>query len=60
MLTAVGAGIGFSLFLDFFSSPARQNINKQASAFFKPEKLIFYLIMRVLHVSFNHIYVQHI
>jgi len=39
MLTAVLVGIGFSLFIDFFSASARQDIAKESSAFFKPENL---------------------
>ena len=39
MLTAVAVGFGFSLFIDHFSSAGRQDINAQASAFFKAENL---------------------
>ena len=39
MLTAVGVGFGFSLFIDHFSSAGRQDIHAQASAFFKAENL---------------------
>ena len=39
MLTAVGVGIGFSLFIDHFSLPVRKNINAQASVFFRPDNL---------------------
>jgi len=39
MLTAVGVGVGCSLFIDYFSSAGRQNIHAQASTFFKPENL---------------------
>ncbi len=41
MLTAVGVGIGFSLFIDYFSLPVRQNINRQAAVFFRPDNLPF-------------------
>jgi Na+/melibiose symporter-like transporter len=39
MLTAVGVGIGFSLFIDHFSLPVSKDINAQASVFFRPENL---------------------
>ncbi len=39
MLTAVGVGVGFSLFIDHFSSAGIQDINAQAAAFFRAENL---------------------
>ena len=39
MLTAVGVGIVFSLFIDYFSASVRQDISIQSSVFFKPENL---------------------
>lgn len=39
MLTAVGVGVGFSLFIDHFSSAGGQNIHARASAFFRAENL---------------------
>ena len=39
MLTAVGVGFGFSLFIDNFNSAGRQDINAHSSAFFKAENL---------------------
>jgi Na+/melibiose symporter-like transporter len=39
MLTAVGVGFVFSLFIDRFNSAGREVINTQSSAFFKTENL---------------------
>ena len=39
MLTAVGVGVGVSLFIDYFSSPGGQSAHAQTAAFFKTENL---------------------
>jgi MFS family permease len=39
MLTAVGVGVVFSLFIDYFNVAGGQNIHAEASAFFKTENL---------------------
>ncbi|MFZ3137696.1 MAG: hypothetical protein WA126_09950 [Thermodesulfovibrionales bacterium] len=39
MLTTVGVGFGFSLFIDHFNSAGRQDINAHSAAFFKAENL---------------------
>ena len=53
MLTAVGVGIGTSLFIDHFSSRAGQVGNGQEPTFFTPENLPFgFMIIFVIAVTF--------